>query len=379
MITAILIDDEKPALLELKFFLDAYPEISILGMYKNPLEAITVISHQKPDVVFLDINMPKLKGTDAALKILDASPKTDIVFVTAYDEYAVEAFELYALDFILKPIQIGRFNKTMRRILEKNSQTTNKNKQNNNALNIKYLPESVTEASEYYIQIFGELSITINGNQLSINWRSAKVKELFEFYIHNRYTKIHRHKILDELWGDMEYERALTNFNTCNYQLRKQFKDIGLDIYPTFSKGYYQLIIGNATYDAEVFDEILSSIKEVNEENLELISKTLTLYKGGYCENADGLWAVSRRYNFENLFINTAFLVAEYYFRNNMYSNCVNYLQKIIEINQLFEKAWLLLLKALKMSGDAIAYRKVYENMQTIFLKELGTIPSFNC
>jgi two-component system LytT family response regulator len=119
MIKLILIDDEKPALKEFEYLLKDNKLIEIVGMYTNPLKAIDEISELKPEVAFLDINMPQMKGIDAASKLLEICPNLDIVFVTAYDEYAIEAFELYAMDYLLKPISQKRFNITLERIIDK--------------------------------------------------------------------------------------------------------------------------------------------------------------------------------------------------------------------------------------------------------------------
>lgn len=119
MIKLILIDDEKPALKEFEYLLKDNKFIEIVGMYTNPLKAIDEISELKPEVAFLDINMPQMKGIDAASKLLEICPNLDIVFVTAYDEYAIEAFELYAMDYLLKPISQKRFNITLERIIDK--------------------------------------------------------------------------------------------------------------------------------------------------------------------------------------------------------------------------------------------------------------------
>jgi chemotaxis response regulator CheB len=81
MIKAVLVDDERPALRGLEHLLKSYPEISISGMYTNPLKAIDEIGQLKPDIVFLDINMPQLKGIDAATRILDSS-RTRILYLS---------------------------------------------------------------------------------------------------------------------------------------------------------------------------------------------------------------------------------------------------------------------------------------------------------
>ncbi|MHB8064736.1 MAG: LytR/AlgR family response regulator transcription factor [Ruminiclostridium sp.] len=116
----ILVDDEKAALDNLHYYLSMYKDIKILGMYQDPLEALPWIVKQKPDVVFLDITMPEIDGLQSAAEIFKFEEKINIVFVTAFDEYAIRAFELNAIDYILKPfskqrieIMVNRINKML--------------------------------------------------------------------------------------------------------------------------------------------------------------------------------------------------------------------------------------------------------------------------
>ena len=92
--------------------LSEFPQIEIIGECKDGFEAVKVINLDKPDVVFLDIQMPKLDGFDV-LELLENPPF--IVFVTAYNEYALKAFESHALDYILKPVKKERLGKTLER------------------------------------------------------------------------------------------------------------------------------------------------------------------------------------------------------------------------------------------------------------------------
>lgn len=111
---AIVIDDERLAREELKKLLKDYHEIEIVEEAKNPEEAIQKIQLLKPDLIFLDIQMPGMTGFDM-LKKLDEIPQ--VVFVTAYDEYALKAFEVNAMDYILKPVDPVRLEETVRKIL----------------------------------------------------------------------------------------------------------------------------------------------------------------------------------------------------------------------------------------------------------------------
>lgn len=110
---AIIIDDERLAREELKKLLKDYHEIEIIDEAKNPEEAIQKIKELKPDLLFLDIQMPGMTGFEM-LKHLDEIPQ--VVFVTAYDEFALKAFEVNALDYVLKPVDPARLEETVKKL-----------------------------------------------------------------------------------------------------------------------------------------------------------------------------------------------------------------------------------------------------------------------
>ena len=119
MIKAILVDDELFALKELQLQLESLPNIQIIGSFTNPLESFFNITTLDPDVVFLDIDMPEVSGIYLAEQIMTTHPQVKIIFVTAFDKYAINAFELNAVDYILKPFTLERIKKTISRLEEK--------------------------------------------------------------------------------------------------------------------------------------------------------------------------------------------------------------------------------------------------------------------
>ncbi len=116
MLTAILADDESYALQGLKMGLAEFPEIEIVGMYENGKAALESLVVMKPDIAFLDIEMPDMDGVELLQKIALQSPGTKVVFVTAHRRYAEKAFEIGAADYILKPAGKKRLEKTLERI-----------------------------------------------------------------------------------------------------------------------------------------------------------------------------------------------------------------------------------------------------------------------
>src|ERR1700726_3794077 len=113
-INTIIVDDEKPARDELAFLLKGFPEINLIGQGKNGVEAVALIKEHKPDLVFLDVQMPGLDGFGVLKKLLDRKvPIPQVVFATAFNQYAVRAFEVNAVDYLLKPFDRKRVMQTI--------------------------------------------------------------------------------------------------------------------------------------------------------------------------------------------------------------------------------------------------------------------------
>jgi two-component system, LytTR family, response regulator len=111
-IGALIVDDEELARQILRELLQAHPEIHILAECANGFEAVKAVAEHKPDLLFLDVQMPKLSGFDV-LELIERD--IAVIFVTAYDQYAMKAFEVHAVDYLLKPIGRERFEEALAR------------------------------------------------------------------------------------------------------------------------------------------------------------------------------------------------------------------------------------------------------------------------
>jgi two-component system, LytTR family, response regulator LytT len=115
-INTLVIDDERPARDELVYLLKGFPEINVVAQGKNGVEAVNLIKEHAPDLVFLDVQMPGLDGFGVIKKLVDRKLRVPhIVFATAYDHYAVQAFEVNAVDYVLKPFDKSRLAKAIHR------------------------------------------------------------------------------------------------------------------------------------------------------------------------------------------------------------------------------------------------------------------------
>jgi two-component system, LytTR family, response regulator LytT len=129
-INTIIVDDEKPARDELAFLLKGFQEVNIIGQGKNGVEALALIKEHAPDLVFLDVQMPGLDGFGVLKKLVEKKMKLPhVVFATAFDQYAVQAFDVNAVDYVLKPfdkMRIGKAIQRARRMMETETSATDR-------------------------------------------------------------------------------------------------------------------------------------------------------------------------------------------------------------------------------------------------------------
>src|SRR5579872_7196773 len=115
-INTLIVDDEKPARDELAYLLKGFPEINVIAQGKNGVEAVALIKEHAPDLVFLDVKMPGLDGFGVLKKVVERKIRLPhVVFATAFDHYAVQAFDVNAVDYVLKPFDKARIAKAIQR------------------------------------------------------------------------------------------------------------------------------------------------------------------------------------------------------------------------------------------------------------------------
>lgn len=122
MIKAILIDDESLARDIVKFYLADYPEIEVVAECCDGFEGLKAVTSHQPDLIFLDIQMPKISGFEM-LELVENKPA--VIFTTAFDEFAIKAFEVNAVDYLLKPIDKNRFDDAMKKLPNRLAKTEN--------------------------------------------------------------------------------------------------------------------------------------------------------------------------------------------------------------------------------------------------------------
>jgi len=131
MISCIIVEDELPAREELKYFIDEEKEIKLIAEFDNPLDTLTFLEKNSVDAIFLDINMPDMNGISLGKIVTKMYSNTKIIFITAYKDYAVDAFEIKAYDYLLKPYSESRIRNLLKSLANIKNETVNTVKNNN--------------------------------------------------------------------------------------------------------------------------------------------------------------------------------------------------------------------------------------------------------
>jgi len=354
MITAVLVDDMRPALRELEFLLKKYPEISITGMYTDPLAAIEKIGELKPQVVFLDINMPQLKGIDAGSRILDLSPETDIVFVTAYDQYAVEAFEVHAMDYLLKPVAPDRLKKTVEHLMKRKSFSRENEKRK---LVIKCLG---------HFQVFWE-------GQEPIKWRAEKIRELFAFLLYSHGRVISKEELLDKLWPEVDPEKAIRQLYNGIYHIRKALEEHEIDRSLISIDSSYNMKLGSVDYDVKRFNELEKSSPS---DSLGMLEEMETLYAGDYLQGEDYPWAFFERESLEKRYLQCLIKLSELYMAIKQFAKAESKLMMAYGKNAYEESVTELLLRFYIKTGEKSKAVKHFNAYSKLLKEELGIKPN---
>lgn len=199
-IKTIIIDDERLARQDLKSLIAKWNEIQVIGEAENAFEAKSIINLNQPDLIFLDIQMPQKNGFEL-LEELDNAPV--VIFVTAYDEYAIQAFDVSALDYIVKPIRTERFDKCIQKAIAQIQNLQKEKKQTKHQIFIK-------DANKCYFIKLNEIAyIKSIGNyaQLHFNGKSAMVKRslnyleetLPDYFFRCNRSEIINHNFIDQI------------------------------------------------------------------------------------------------------------------------------------------------------------------------------------
>ncbi|MGO0061327.1 response regulator [Brevibacillus fluminis] len=361
MIRAIIVDDEIPAIGNIADLLLASGKVEIVKEFTNPLEALGMIEQLDVDVAFLDIEMPGIDGLELAHRFIDLNCQVDVVFITAYNEFAVEAFELQALDYLLKPVTRERLQKTLERVAHRQ-------------ISIK-LP---ARHSILKVSCFGKFMVE-DENGVPVKWRTNKTEELFAFLVDKSGQAVPKETIVDVLWGHMEEKRAFGNFNTCLYNMRKTLAQLGYPELLISHSGMFRLDMKRISSDAQKFERLVSRMGQMEEEMEETcyqeIVELICQYREGYLALNYYDWAGEKASQLEAAFPQLVMLAAAYDMEQGRPHKAVELLNMGLLLDPLHPELNRAMLQVYVQTQKRVAAMKHYAAYKDRLGRELGIKP----
>lgn len=356
----IVVDDEKAMLLVMKKMLSKIPEIGIAGLFQNSVEAFNYIRNNKVDIAFIDINMPEESGLELAKRMLSVSTSLDVVFSTSHREYAVDAFELFAFDYIVKPVSQARLERTVKKALEKKYPSMRKDER-----------EKQKKLAAY---CFGRMDVSSEISGM-VKWRSAKSEELLAYLLLNMGRSVSRDRILEDLFPSLPLKNAETYLNTTVYQLRKALEPHELKTIIISANDSLRLDVKEVYLDFVDFENRIKAMGSLDETNLQSAVDTEKLYVDDLFGDKTYLWAVQERERLSVLYTGFAKKLGGYLLKNNYPALASEILKRLINRNEFDEEANSLMMKLYAVQRDKTALVQHYERYVKILQRELGVTP----
>ncbi len=279
---ALIIDDEQHAIARLSRLLAQIPAVNETVAFSDPVKALEYMKKNKQDIVFLDIEM-SVSGLEIFSRITEIEAFVPIVFTTAYDQYAVEAFELNAVDYLLKPFRLARLQKSVDRVIAY----------------YQMLSPDQAKPKELRIECFKRLTVYYDNKIINLNWRTKKADELIAFLLCENGDFVSKDKIIENLWPGSDRKKGLSTLYTTLYYLRHQQQNSQAKIPIESLRRKMRFNTDNVQIDlvemAEQYKRFQQGLK-INK------SYIIELYKGMLFEEHDYPWAVILQARYENMY-----------------------------------------------------------------------------
>ncbi|KNB73437.1 response regulator [Brevibacillus reuszeri] len=354
LLRAIIVDDEELSVKRLKKILSDSSMIDLKEAFQNPLDAFEYVKENKIDIAFLDISMPEINGMKLSSLLREHNAAVDIVFVTGFDEYAVQAFDMNALDYLMKPVSATRMSKTLDKIRTKH----------------RFTAASPTLA----VHLFNGLKICWNDQEKQpIKLRSPKTEELFAFLMYK--GTVSREEVIDMLWRELGHEKALKNLNSNLYYIRKAIGASEAGDYIQAGRSEIGIDRDLVYCDLYEFEQVMKQIRLEPDKNESLIERVEALYTGAFLSGKAYEWASEKARRLEQDYISMLELAARFQLKQNQLNKSLHYFLEILKVDGLREDISheiILIYIELGRKNDAIRqYRLLEETLQ----HELGTQP----
>lgn len=355
MFKVIAVDDEQNALNRFERLIATDNRLELLQTFTKPLDAIEFMKTNQVDIAFLDIEMPEMTGLELAECLMDSNPYLEVVFVTAYNQYALEAFRAHATGYLLKPLSHDDFTAQI------------------NSMEKKLEKSHVVEDDKLIINCFGAFSIKKATDLEPLRFRTSKAEELLAFLIQSEGRARSKDMILDTLWPDADLDKAANNFRvTCTY-IRSTLADFGYT--DVLVRDHDDYSINTSRIKCDYLD-FRSKIANPDVLPLADVETLVNIYKGPYLENRFYDWAEETKGWLESRYIQLLYRAGKLYSEANRVDAAIDSYEAVLRVDLYEEDAFKEIIRLKQTKLPPAAIREYYERYRDLLFKEYGLEPS---
>ncbi|MFX3631737.1 MAG: response regulator [Candidatus Pristimantibacillus sp.] len=358
----IIIDDEKAMHLIMKRMLGKVDKVEIVGSFKETSTAYSYVMNHDVDLIFVDINMPRESGLEFAERIRESGRQMKIVFVTSHKEYALPAFDVYAFDYMVKPVNQDRLQQTIQRALA-------------GMLSVNIPAVNDTSSIRILCNCLGGIEIR-NAQNVLVKWKTSKSAELFGYLLLQKGRLVSRARIIEDIFGDIYQKNSEIYLNTTVYQLRKLLDNHGLKESLYSDSSHYALNLKYARVDMISFEEGCKRMAVVDDANIEQALELEQLYTGDLFGDRAYHWAWSEIERFSLMYRSFTQRLCNALLIRGETQTAIRLLMKLSAQNELEERTIMLLMKAIALQNNKEALKQRYIQFTETLYKELGIGPS---
>lgn len=357
----IVVDDEPAMHLVMRKMLAKVPEVEIAGAFSDTRSADAFL-RDNPDVqlAFVDVSMPGEDGLKFAARMEAADEPLHIVLVTSHKEFAVDAYELSVIDYLVKPVSQERLERAVNRVLA-----------GRKALQSR---ASDSGAGKPAVTALGD--IVVRNGSVRVKWISRKSAELFAYLLLHRGQRIPRSRLVAEIFAGMSSGNAETYLNTAVYQLRKSLEPLGLREAVRSENDGYALELMDAQVDYAAFQGEAAKFQAIGADDLEAALETERLYTGDLFGDKAYVWAIRETGRLAELYASFAKRLAEALLEQGDASGASALLAKLQARDPLDEAVVRLYMRTHAAARDKKALTAQYTDYVRLLGRELGIKPS---
>ncbi|QJD86253.1 response regulator [Cohnella herbarum] len=358
----MIVEDEKPILDLMARLVGQHPSLTIVGTFTSSAAALAAYEEIKPDAAFLDVEMPRMGGIELADKLKAIDERVQIVFTTAYPQYAVEAFRVSAVDYLLKPVTPDAIERVVSRLSK------------NHALH-SMPPPHAAATEEPTVRCLGTFETRLSDGSL-MSWPTRKTEELFAYLLVYPNRIAGKWHLADLLWPDLDESRALHNVHNTVYRLKKALREAGIAVELTHSGEGYDLRKPPIFTDLELFRDFMKGAASIDEEKAVEGTKLLISSRGALFAGKDYAWSAGLEAEIFQQQASLASKLSDYYRRSGDETAAKEMLRAYLSYAPLDEKMNAELLRLYSKSGELGLFRSHYDKYAGLLSEELGLAPS---